>query len=205
MSELSNDQIVRQFHDLYRVQYNNEGPPLASWFGFNCSKCPLDLWIYQEIIADLKPAMIIEGGTAAGGSALFLAHMLDIVNYGRVLTIDWEDVSKRPEHPRIKQIIGNTLDDKTFQSVKALSLGSYPKLLILDDGHDQTHVFNELLLYGSLLQSGDYLIVEDTNLGGPLWGLDKYLEKYPNRFQRDPDKERFLMTFNPKGYLRCVA
>jgi cephalosporin hydroxylase len=50
--------------------------------GVQCLKCPLDMWIYQEIIAEIQPDLIIETGTHIGGSALFMAHMLDIVGHG---------------------------------------------------------------------------------------------------------------------------
>jgi cephalosporin hydroxylase len=40
------------------------------------------MWIYQEIIAEIQPDLIIETGTHIGGSALFMAHMLDIVGHG---------------------------------------------------------------------------------------------------------------------------
>ena len=69
--------IVNSFHDLY---YN--GPPgqrpifeRTYWMGVPCLKCPLDLWVYQEIFHEIRPDLVIETGTAAGGSALFMAHM----------------------------------------------------------------------------------------------------------------------------------
>src|SRR5687768_17883515 len=36
-------------------------------------KCPTDLWLYQEMIHELRPDVIMETGTAWGGSALYLA------------------------------------------------------------------------------------------------------------------------------------
>ncbi len=48
-------------------------------------KNPLDLWVYQEIVWDLRPTLIIETGTAYGGSALYFARQLDRVGAGTVL------------------------------------------------------------------------------------------------------------------------
>jgi cephalosporin hydroxylase len=56
-----------------------------------------------------------------------------------------------------------------------------------------------------MLTRGDYLIVEDTNLGGPLWGLERYLAAQKGRFELDKVREKFLMTHNPRGYWKCVA
>jgi cephalosporin hydroxylase len=56
--------------------------------GVRANKCPLDRWIYQEILFANRPELIVEIGTALGGSALFMAHMLDIIGSGRVVTVD---------------------------------------------------------------------------------------------------------------------
>jgi Cephalosporin hydroxylase len=45
-------------------------------------KCPLDLWIYQELLHELEPDLIVETGTAESGSALFLASICDLVDKG---------------------------------------------------------------------------------------------------------------------------
>jgi cephalosporin hydroxylase len=35
----------------------------TKWLGVPVAKCPLDLFLYQEIIYDIKPDIIIECGT----------------------------------------------------------------------------------------------------------------------------------------------
>lgn len=72
----------------------------TTWMGVPAMKYAGDAWTYQEIIFDLKPDLIIEIGTNRGGSALFLAHMCDLVGKGRVVIIDIEDLPGRPAHPR---------------------------------------------------------------------------------------------------------
>ena len=68
---------VDEFHRLY---YNSPDRTWQNtfWLGVRAQKCPLDLWIYQEILWEMKPDLIIECGTAHGGSALFLASICDI-------------------------------------------------------------------------------------------------------------------------------
>lgn len=197
--------LVRDFHDFYRRLSNSEGPPWVYWMGYSCLKCPLDLWIYQEILHEVRPDVVIEGGTASGGSALFLAHVMDALSWGHIVTIDWDADENRPKHPRISYVTGNTLSTDVVNAVHRAVEGFTRKVLILDDGHSDEHVYAELCLYAPFLQPGDVLIVEDTNLGGPLWGLDKYLEENPGRFEREPKWERLRLTFNPEGYLRCIA
>ncbi len=59
---------------------------------------------------------------------------------------------------------------------------------------------------------GCYVIVEDSNIGqirkdlmpGPLQAVETFLAG--NReFEIDRAREKFLITFNPSGYLRRVA
>ena len=37
------------------------------WRGVPVQKFPCDLWIYQEILFECKPDLVIETGTGAGG------------------------------------------------------------------------------------------------------------------------------------------
>lgn len=197
------DDLTKEFHDHYRRQSSDSGPPWITWHGVNVLKCPMDLWIYQEILHEVQPDFVIEGGTAAGGSALYMAHVLDAIGHGKIVTMDWDSDDGRPTHPRIQYVKGNTLDSDLARSVLHYAFGK--KVLILDDGHDHEHVCKELHLYATALQAGDYLIVEDTNLGGPLWGLERYLEQIPGKFERDSAREKLLLTFNPMGYWKCIV
>ena len=72
-----------------------------------CLKCPLDLWVYQELLWQLKPDLIIETGTYHGGSALYLAHLCDALGHGHIATIDVTDMP-RPAHPRVTYIKGSS-------------------------------------------------------------------------------------------------
>ncbi|MCA3218191.1 MAG: hypothetical protein ING59_06470 [Burkholderiales bacterium] len=38
--------------------------------GVPALKCPLDLWVYQELLFRLRPGLIVETGTRHGGTAL---------------------------------------------------------------------------------------------------------------------------------------
>ena len=68
--------VVDQFHRLY---YHSESTWQQTWYrGHATWKCPLDLWIYQELVAELRPDLIVETGTAYGGSGLFLADLCEI-------------------------------------------------------------------------------------------------------------------------------
>ena len=63
-------ELVESFSDLYYRKIDNfKGlhTIVLSWMGYEMFKCPLDLWIYQEIIVRERPDLIIEVGTYKGG------------------------------------------------------------------------------------------------------------------------------------------
>ena len=85
-------------------------------------------------------------------------------------------------------------------------------LVVLDSDHSQSHVEAELAAYAPLVPVGGYLIVEDSNIGrirkdllpGPLEAIATFLAAN-DEFEVDHEREKFLITFNPNGYLRRVA
>ncbi len=87
ISEKTERRRVDEFHRLYfdssafNMTWRN-----TYWMGHRILKCPLDLWLYQEILYAVRPAVVIETGTAFGGSAHFMASMMDILGHGRVIT-----------------------------------------------------------------------------------------------------------------------
>lgn len=206
------DEVVRQFHRLYYQRWLDRARDTInlSWFGHEVLKCPLDLWIYQELLVSTRPDVVIETGTKFGGSALFLATIFDLIGHGRVITIDIEVQPLRPMHPRITYLDGSSIDPAVVAQVRE-TVGSQRAMVVLDSDHRAVHVYQELTAYCPLVQLGDYLVVEDTNVNGhpaypdfgpgPMEAADKFLSEN-DEFMVDTRCERFLMTLNPKGYLR---
>jgi cephalosporin hydroxylase len=207
--------IVENFHNLYYFGAKEQGLIFTRTFWMNvpCQKCPLDLWIYQEIIAELRPDLIVETGTLFGGSALFMAQVLDILGKGEILTIDIDDTIARPPHPRIKYVHGSSGDAALIESLLD-DRRDEVRLVVLDSDHSKAHVLQELDLLASYVSVGSYLIVEDTNINGhptfptfgdgPYEAVEEFLETH-KEFAVDETREKFLLTFNPRGYLRRIA
>ncbi|MFA5049569.1 MAG: CmcI family methyltransferase [Candidatus Micrarchaeia archaeon] len=204
--------IVDQFHKLYYDSHEfGKTWTNTTWLGVHTQKCPLDLWIYQEIIFEIKPDVIIECGTLNGGSALFLASMCDLVNTGSVITIDIENRKGRPQHKRIRYLLGSSTSEEIIKQIGKLVRDTDKVLVILDSDHSKKHVLNELRIYNKLVTKGSYIIVEDTNLNnhpidpdhgpGPMEAVEEFL-KENNSFMVDKSKEKFYLTFNPHGYLK---
>lgn len=162
--------------------------------------------MYQEIIFEAKPDIIIETGTYKGGTSLFLANICDLTGKGRVITVDIEK-HEVPKHDRITYLIGDSKSKEIEDKVKGLIRPNDVVMAILDSAHDRGHVLQEMRMYGKMVTEGSYLIVEDTNLKGGSQALhavhDFLLEN--KDFVIDKSREKFLLTFNPEGWLRKVA
>ncbi|ATZ61220.2 MAG: CmcI family methyltransferase [Methanosarcinales archaeon Met12] len=201
---------VKGFHKLYYYSIIESAPESTRYLGVPIVKNPLDCWVYQEIIYETKPKVIIETGTAQGGSALFLASICDLVG-GEVITIDIENCNI-PTHPRITKITGDSVSEKTVNKVEEIVKGR-KGMVILDSCHEKEHVLKEMELYSKFVSVGNYLVVEDTNINGhpvlPGWGegpMEAVKEFIRNRddFEVDRNIEKFLLTFHPKGFLKRV-
>jgi cephalosporin hydroxylase len=200
---------VARAHD---VLYLSDAWTEARWLGAQALKNPLDLWVYQEIVVETQPELIVETGTYRGGSALYLASLCDLVGRGEVVSIDVEPVrDDYPVHPRITYLGGRSSTDPDVVAEVRERAAGRPILLILDSDHSQRHVEAELAAYASLVPVGCYVIVEDSNIGrirkdlmpGPLEAIETFLTT-TDEFEIDRAREKFLITFNPSGYLKRV-
>lgn len=206
--------IVDAFHRLYYEQRIEERRTvLLSWLGWPMLKCPFDLWTYQEIFTETRPQLIIECGTRYGGGALFLASLFDLVGgEGQVITIDTDTTPQRPAHPRIRYVAGSSTDPQVVADVRRAAAGKRT-MVILDSDHSAAHVAKELAIYPEFVHVGGYLIVDDANIGGnPVWqdedpgpmaALIEFLGS-TDAFVSDRDRERFMLSMNPRGFLRRV-
>jgi cephalosporin hydroxylase len=202
--------VVRAFQRMYYL--DGERTWLSTtWRGTNVTKSPMDLWVYQEIVHELRPAVVVETGTFMGGSALFLADVFDLLGHGRVVTVDLNPQPDRPEHPRITYVTGSSVAADVVARVREEVAGEAPVMVVLDSDHHAPHVAAELEAYHDLVTPGSYLIVEDTVVNGhpveplfgpgPLEALQPFLAAHPE-FTVDRHRERLGMTFNPGGWLR---
>lgn len=201
---------ITAFHQRYR----DSGVWMSTtWLGTQVLKCPLDLWVYQEILSRTRPDVIVETGTWEGGSALFLASICDLLDRGRVITVDVEQRRDRPAHPRVTYITGSSVEDEVLTRIRGEIGPDDLVMAILDSDHTKEHVLAELHAYAPLVTEGCYLIVEDTAAtlleppmpnADPAAAVTEFLASN-QAFTADRGCEKFLMTFHPGGYLRRRA
>lgn len=198
-----------------RVNFNihtiYEGHLRTTYRGIKAIRCPFDYVIYQMIIAEVKPDLIIEIGTNSGGGALYLADLLNNIGHGLVHSIDINDISDSivKNHHRVK------LFHEGYQGYDTAQIKEFDKILVVEDGsHNYKDTLAALHIFSPFVTSGSYFIVEDgivNNLGiekkfdgGPLRAINEFLSR-DNNFEIDRKWCDFYgnnATFNVNGYLR---
>ncbi len=190
-------------------------PPWAEvyWLGKQVVKCPMDLWVYQEIIFETQPEVLIETGTSGAGSAFFFATLFDLIGCGHVITVDKDCYPHLfREHPRITYLTGDSISEEIAEQMWATAAGKRT-MVSLDSLHTYAHVSAELALYGELVSPGCYLVVEDTGLGGGSIGQSEWANRAAvgaaaeflathQGFTIDKSRERHLLTSNHDGWIR---
>lgn len=206
---------AREFQRLYH-ELRDQTLGRTRWLGRTVVKSPTDLIILQEIVAETRPELIIETGVLAGGTTVYLATLMDLLEIdGRVVGIDIDlslAAGPHAEHPRIELIEGSSTDPEIVARLRKMAAGKRV-MVDLDADHHAPHVVAELEALAPLVSPGCYLVVEDTWMGrsvrpeeapGPADALDQWLAS-GQPFEIDRWRERLLLTSNAGGYLRRLA
>lgn len=169
-----------------------------AWLGRPIIQYPQDIVAMQELIWSVKPDLIIETGIAHGGSLIFSASMLAMLDYcdaaasGTALDpkasprkVVAVDIDIRPHnraaieaHPmahKIEMIQGSSIDPAVVAKVASRAEGYRRVLVCLDSNHTHDHVLAELEAYAPLTTVGSYCVVFDTIIE------DLPQDMYPNR------------------------
>jgi len=172
----------------------NEGWYRQSWLGVPIWQLPDDLMLLQRIVAGIRPALIVETGTKYGGSALFFASLLELLDLpeSRVITVDiceTEEARTLLASHRLaayvqERLVGSALDPEVLGVVKAaVNKAGGPVLVFLDDWHGGDHVLSELQAYAPLVALDGLLVVADTSFadlaGTPVAPFRSLLDSNP--------------------------
>ena len=232
-SHAKNDRLqesVKNFsNETLRVGYSYN----FNWLGRPIIQYPQDMIALQEIIWEVKPDMIIETGIAHGGSLIFSASMLTLleacgeIENGKVLGIDIDirehnkkAIETHPMSKKITMFQGSSIDEEMIQKVHEFAKSGKRILVCLDSNHTHDHVLSELKAYASLVSIGSYCCVFDTliedmpegsfpnrpwNKGNnPKTAVWEFLKQNDN-FVIDKDIEnKLLITVAPDGYLKRI-
>lgn len=176
----SREDLKRIAHDFqhetgrYGYLYNFE------WLGLPIIQHPQDIVALQEIIFSVQPDLIIEAGIARGGSLIFNASMLallDLMDQKKGLTrinrhvvgVDIEirshnrdKVEQLPFSSYITLVEGSSVDPATISQIRDIASQYKRPLVLLDSNHTHEHVLHELRAYADLVCVGSYVLVYGT-------------------------------------------
>ena len=156
-----------------------------SWLGRPIIQYPQDMNAWQDLIWQIKPDLIIETGIAHGGSLIFSASLLALLDMceaiesgtvfnpkkskRKVLGLDIdirqhnrEAIEAHPMSSRIQMIQGSSIAPEVIEQVKAVAKKYQRVLVCLDSNHTHDHVLAELEAYAPLTSVGSYCVVLDT-------------------------------------------
>jgi cephalosporin hydroxylase len=199
----------------FKLKDIDAGHHQVTYKGVKAIKCPFDYVLYQMLIWEVKPDLVIEIGTNKGGSTLYLADLLELNQKGEIHTIDLpgnkEDISLHT-HSRIR------IYKEGFINYDTSRLSNYKTILVIEDG---SHLYEDTLAalnkFSPFVSPGSYFIAEDgivTELGkekefngGPQRATREFL-KANNNFMIDRRCCDFFgpnATFNVNGYLKKIS
>ncbi len=182
-----------------------------------CQKNPIDIAIYMRLIAEVRPATIIEIGSKAGGSALLFRDLTRTFGIDcRVISIDL--IPPPVAFDGIAFLQGDVLLlEETFRR-HDLHACPRPWLVIDDSAHTQEACTAVLTFFADALEEGECLIIEDGALvdlgmaekyqGGPNAAISTYFEMHPSTFEIATEYCDMFgqnATYSPNGYLRKRA
>ena len=185
---MSNDcalkDLAAQFHNRivqYHYAYN------FKYLGRPIIQEPTDMVALQEIIWKTKPDLIIDCGIAHGGSLIFNASMLAMLDIedaiARNATINPKESKRKvigididilahtrsaiEAHPMmswIQMIEGSSIEESTIDQI-LIAANQHQRIMVcLDSNHTHDHVLAELNAYAPLVSVGCYCVVFDTGV-----------------------------------------
>ena len=181
------------------------------WLSRPIIQYPQDIVATQELIWKVKPDVIVEMGIAHGGSLVFSASMLALLDYcdaqqagtmldpnkptRKIIGVDIdirshnrEALDKHPMRNRMELIEGSAIAPEIVSQVHELAKGAKTVMVFLDSNHTHDHVLAEMEAYALLVTSGSYLVV-----------FDSVIEDLPNELMAD---KPWSVGDNPKTALR---
>lgn len=205
-----------------------------TWMGRPIIQYPQDMVVLQELIMSVQPDLIIETGIAHGGSLIFSASMLELLDCfapdpqikREVLGIDIDirphnraAIEAHPMYHRITMLEGSSIAPEIMEQVYKMAKSHSNIMVLLDSCHTHEHVLSELELYAPLVSLGSYLVAYDTIVefedkthedrpwgkgNNPYTAVQEFLGHHPE-FQVDESIEnKSVLTSCPGGWLKRI-
>ncbi|MEM8811163.1 MAG: CmcI family methyltransferase [Pseudomonadota bacterium] len=204
-----------------------------TWLGRPIIQLPEDMIRLQETIFRIRPDVVLETGIAHGGSAVFVASLMQTIGNGRVVSVDIDirphnrsALEAHPLKPLITLIEGDSVAPATVEAVRDAVGDAQTVMVVLDSNHTRAHVAAELAAYADLVSVGSYCVVcdgimadvvgaprtaPDWDENNPISAVHDFLEANP-AFRLEPPPFQFNesplsdpVTYWPQSHLLRVG
>ena len=209
--------------DRYKFGYTFE------WLGVPIIRLPDDIVVFQELVFQVKPRIILEIGIARGGSVILSSSLVELLgNNGRVIGVDidirshnLERIKAHRMYKNITLIEGNILNKDTIKELTENLGQARVDILVLDSNHTHEHVLEELQLLSGFVAVGGYIVLPDTVIedfpqgyysdnrpwdvgNNPKTALLEFLSNN-NKFEKDLHfSSKAALSESPDGYIRKI-
>jgi cephalosporin hydroxylase len=201
-----------------------------TYAGVPMSKFPEDLRVYERLLWERRPAVVIEVGVQFGGSTLWLRDRLfDFQRYRtgpapRVIAVDIDLTQARRSFADLPveatagiELLEGDVRDPTFTAGICARVPDAAEVLVIEDAqHDDVTTRAVLAALAPLIQPGGYYMVEDTCVDvealrvidawprGAGTELERWLrdDTLGRRFRRRPDLQPYGVTCHPGGLIQ---
>jgi cephalosporin hydroxylase len=202
---LKNKEVYFNINSIYLGHHQ------ITYKGVETIKCPFDYVIYQMILNEIKPDLVIEIGTNHGGGALYIADILENIGNGIVHTIDIVPQANKllQKHNRIR------LFTDGWENYDLNNAKEFNKIIVIEDA---SHMYKDTLgamnKFAPIVSKDSYLIVEDGIINK--LGIKKEYDGGPLRAIKEFKNDDFVIdrkwcdffgknaTFNVNGYLKKI-
>lgn len=168
---------------------------------------------FPKLFQKYKPEVIVDFGTASGGTAVFFHNLVSSCSAPKILSVDISNQDYLASAEFHKQ---NRTDEKVQFVFGKSSLECFGEakdflkkrtsgqkvMLSFDDNHSYEHTYRELNLFSPLLRSGDVILMQDT------WNQDLFGHEVSpmlavHRFLKENAGFRLDTDFNKSLQLPC--
>lgn len=200
------------------------------WLGRPIIQLPQDIVLMQDLLARVRPTLVIETGIAHGGSAVLHASILKMIHATNtapaphVVAIDIDirahnrqAIDEHALRPMMTLIEGSSVDASIVAQAAAAVRPGDRVLVVLDSNHLRDHVLAELNAYAPLVSKGSALVVMDGIMrdlaalpnadrswrtDNPISAIDAFRSTpLGKEFDIDASYDGFACTHSPGGIL----
>ena len=176
----------------------------GGYYTIKTMQIPMEITALAQAVADIKPRIVLEIGTARGGTLLIWSSLAS----RRVISCDLQDMSVQSElfealpppgsSCRVTLLSGDSHDPAFARKVEAELQGEQVDVLFIDGDHTEAGVEKDYQDYHHLVRPGGIIAFHDIVEKQPLPTNQVYY--FWRRLKQNAHSEEFISDPNQSGF-----